>query len=60
MARRRLPPGQRKELREARLMVLIGLALVTVYLVKAVRTPKTTTEPPAMERPKDPADQTFG
>lgn len=33
MARRRLPPGQRKELREARLMVLLGLAFVTVCLV---------------------------
>ena len=33
MARRRLPPGQRKELREARLMALIGLAFVAVCLV---------------------------
>ena len=33
MARRRLPPGQRKELREARLMALIGLAFVAGPLV---------------------------
>ena len=33
MARRRHPPGKRKELREARLLVLLGLSFVTVCVV---------------------------